>query len=140
MKRIGKEEAKTRFFEIKDAAISIANLQGTTPDKCNDPVCEKYRRLLMTEFMEDDLVVIANDEGLPYYFLPKFHADKESRERGIMVVVGEDIKDLYFEDNLLIALYKDDSVERYQYHKPADAYYFHSHNRLMFDVPIIHSN
>ena len=140
MQRITKEEAKNNFFAIKDTALSIANLQGTTPDKCDDPICEKYRRLLMTEFMEDDLVVVANDDGLPYYFLPKFHADKESRERGIMVVEGDDVKDFHFEDNLLVVNYLDGSIERYQYHKPADAYYFHSHNRNMLEMPIIHSN
>ena len=140
MQKITKAEAKNNFFAIKDKANSIANLQGTTPDKCDDPLCEKYRRLLMTEFMEEDTIVIADDNGLPYYFLPQFHADKQSRERGIMAIDGDDIKDLYFEDNLLIVQYNDDSIERYQYHKPADAYYFHSHNRNMIDMPAINPN
>ena len=140
MQKMTKEEAKNSFFAIKETAIDIANLAGTTPDKCTDPICEKYRRLLMTEFMEDDLVVLANDEGLPYYLLPEFHVNKESRNRGIMAVEGADVKDFYFEDNLFVVVYNDGSVERFQYHEPADAYYFHSHNRKMLELPIINAN
>ena len=140
MKILTKAECKTRFFALKNEAISIANLRATTPDKCDDPLCEMYRRLLMSEFMEDELVVVANDAGLPLFFLTEFHQNKQSRDKGIMAVEGDVVKNIREEDDLLVVTYTDDSVERYAYFEPADAYYFHSNNRLPFDLTEIQLN
>ena len=141
MELIFKKEVERRFNEVKDVATALAAAQGTTPEQAQDPLCQKYVRMMCFDQMSDTDIMVIDDSGMPFQFLPKFHEDKASRERGILVVPSLELKDIYIiESGLMVAEYNDGIKEQYEYHKPADAYFFHSHVLPTIPFPLVSQN
>jgi hypothetical protein len=137
MKAISKKEAYELYDKLTELAHALAAAQGTTPQKCNDPICRRWRRFnsLNEEEMSEDYLLILTDEESPIFIINEKGIVDGFMNGGIMSVPAEGFKDVYRDDTMLTVEYTDGTIEKYSPEEGmVDVYNMHSSNRLVLPL------
>jgi hypothetical protein len=127
MKTITKKEALALYHELTELAHGFANALGTTPDKCNDPICVRWRKLEGVLDLEDGMLLLLTDEGNPIFILIEYHITGNEQLGGIMSVEESIFDSVERTNKVLTVDYKDGGVEFFvNFKNMPDVYYFHS--------------
>jgi hypothetical protein len=130
MKTVTREEAFNLYDKLTDLAHGMASAQNTTPDKCQDSICQRWRKFEGIDEMEDDMLLLLTEEDNPLFILNHYHEDKTNMIGGIMSVKHEGFKSVYRDGKKLYVEYTDETWECYhEVEKFKDVYYIHSTNR-----------
>jgi hypothetical protein len=131
MKTVTQKEAFDLYDKLTDLAHGMAAALNTTPDLCQDSICQRWRKFDGIDEMEDDMLLLLTDEDNPLFILYHYHEDKTNMIGGIMSVKKEDgFKNVYRDGKKLYLEYTDETWECYQALESfKDVYYIHSTNR-----------
>jgi hypothetical protein len=127
MKTIRKAEALALYAELTTLAQGFADALGTTPDKCNDPICIRWRKLEGVLELEDGMLLLLTDDDSPLFILTEYHITGDENRGGIMSVEESIFENVHRTDKVLTIEYKDGGIEFFANHKGRkDVYHFHS--------------
>lgn len=127
MKAVSKTDALALYHKLTDLAYGFAEALGTTPDKCGDPICVRWRKLEGVLELEDGMLLLLTDDNDPLFVLTEYHNTGDEKQGGIMSVIENDFEAVHRSDRILTIDYKDGGVEFFEIHKGrADLYHFHS--------------
>jgi hypothetical protein len=130
MKTITQKEAFDLYDKLTDLAHGMAAAQGTTPDLCQDSICQRWRKFEGIDELEDDMLLLLTDEDNPLFILNHYHEDKTNMIGGIMSVKKEGFKNVYRDGKKLYIEYTDETWECYETLESfKDVFYIHSTNR-----------
>ena len=127
MKTVSKTEALALYDKLTDLAKGFAEALGTTPDKCNDPICIRWRKLEGVLELPDGMLLFLTDEDDPIFILTDYHISGDDNTGGIMSVLESEFESAHRTDRYLTVEYNDGGMEFYQKHKGmVNVYHFHS--------------
>jgi hypothetical protein len=127
MKTISKAEALALYAELTTLAQGFADALGTTPDKCNDPICIRWRKFEGVLELEDGMLLLLTDDDSPLFILTEFHITGNENNGGIMSVEESIFECVHRTDKVLTVEYNDGGIEFFANHKGMkDVYHFHS--------------
>ncbi len=127
MKTINKTEAFALYHKLTDLAQGFAEALGTTPVKCNDTICIRWRKLEGILDLEDGMLLLLTDDDDPVFILTEYHMTGDEKKGGIMSVQESIFESVHRTDKVLTVDYKNGDVEFFIKHKNlTDVYHFHS--------------
>jgi hypothetical protein len=130
MKTLTRKEAFDLYDKLTDLAHGMAAAQGTTPDKCQDSICQRWQKFDGIDEMDDEVLLLLTDDDEPLFILNHYHEDKTNMVGGLMSVLKEGYKNAYRDGKKLYVEYTDESWECYhELEKFRNVYYIHSTNR-----------
>jgi hypothetical protein len=113
MKTLTHKEALAHFDKLSELAYGIAEALGTTPEKCNDPICHRWRKLNCLDELEENMLLILTDFDEPLCLVTDKGARGDDMRGGLMSVEASALKDIYVEKEKIVVEYKDGIVEKY---------------------------
>jgi hypothetical protein len=130
MKTLTRKEAFDLYDKLTDLAHGMAAAQGTTPELCQDSICQRWRKFDGIDEMDEDVLLLLTEEDEPLFILNYYHEDKTNMIGGIMSVLRDEFKNAYRDGNKLYVEYTDGAWECYEaLEKFRGVYYIHSTNR-----------
>ncbi len=127
MKTVTKKEALALYEKLTELAEGLAAALGTTPDKCSDPICVRWRKLKGVLDCEDGMLLFLTDADSPFFILTEYHNTGNEEIGGIMGVEADILESVERTNKVLTIDYTDGGVEFFVNHKGRpDVYYFHS--------------
>lgn len=134
MKAISKKEAYALYDKLTELSHALAATQGTTPEKCTDPICQRWRRLrsLKQEELPDGYLLILTEYDSPLFLINEKGIVDDFMNGGLMTVEAEGFKDVYRDDDMLTVEYTDGIIEKYAPEEGmTDVYRAHSTNQVI---------
>jgi hypothetical protein len=135
IKAINKREAYELYSKLTAQAYALAAAQGTTPQKCQDPICNRWRRFEDIHTLSADKLLLLTEFDSPVFMLDEKGLENGCLNGGIIAVPAKRFQGAYRDDNLLTIEYTDGSIEWYEAERGLyDVYRIHSNNRSRFNV------
>jgi hypothetical protein len=130
MKTLTRKEVFDLYDKLTDLAHGMAAAQNTTPELCQDSICQRWRKFDGIDEMDDDVLLLLTEEDEPLFILNHYHEDKTNMVGGIMSVLRKEFKIAYRDGKKLYVEYTDGAVECYEEVKSfKNVYCIHSTNR-----------
>lgn len=135
MHAITKKEAFELYDKLTDLAFALAEAQGTTPEKCSDPICIRWHRLKSIDEIDDGFLLLLTEQDSPLFILNEKGIVDGFMNGGIMTV-PDNFKEAHRDDKMLTVTYTDGIIELYKAQEGlTDVYAPHSSNNVKITVP-----